>query len=48
MNASEVNEMAEYIIKLVQTLLQTTKKVKVLYGGSVNEDNASEFLMPLA
>lgn len=43
MSSEEADLMAEYIVNLVKENLNTTKAVKVLYGGSVNETNANEF-----
>jgi triosephosphate isomerase len=39
----EAEEMAEFIVKLVQEQYKTEFQVMVLYGGSVNEKNAHEF-----
>jgi triosephosphate isomerase len=36
--------MAKFIVKMVQEYFQTDFKVTVLYGGSVNPNNAAEFL----
>jgi triosephosphate isomerase (TIM) len=43
MSEQQANEMAGYIINIVKESLNTTKAVKVLYGGSVNENNAKNF-----
>ena len=41
-NISEINEMHKHIKKVV--LKFTNKKVKVLYGGSVNVENVDRIL----
>jgi triosephosphate isomerase len=39
--SDDANEMAEFIVNLVKTIFNTQTNVKVIYGGSVTEHNAS-------